>query len=71
LARFSDRTSEEQLFKPFVKLNRARGHGVGYGVGLNLCQRIVQLHGGTIPLFAREPRGTEVIVTLPPVGTAG
>ena len=56
--------SEDQLFEPFVKLNRARGHGVGYGIGLNLCLRIVQLHGGTIRLLPREPRGTEVVVTL-------
>lgn len=56
--------SEDQLFEPFVKLNRARGHGVGYGIGLNLCLRIVQLHGGTIRLLPRERRGTEVVVTL-------
>jgi len=56
--------SEEQLFEPFVKLNRARGHGVGYGIGLSLCHRIVQLHGGTIRLLPREPRGTEAVVTL-------
>ena len=56
--------SENQLFEPFVKLNRARGHGVGYGIGLNLCLRIVQLHGGTIRLLPREVRGTEVVVTL-------
>ena len=29
--------SEEDLFKPFVKLDRARGHHAGYGIGLNLC----------------------------------
>jgi signal transduction histidine kinase len=56
--------SEKRLFEPFVKLDRARGHGVGYGIGLNLCQRIVQLHGGTIRLRPREPRGTEAVVTL-------
>jgi signal transduction histidine kinase len=56
--------SEEQIFDPFVKLDRARGHRVGYGIGLNLCQRIVQLHGGTIRLLPREPRGTEAVVTL-------
>ena len=56
--------SAEQVFEPFVKLDRARGHGVGYGIGLNLCQRIVQLHGGTIRLLQRESRGTEAVVTL-------
>ncbi len=57
--------SEEKVFKPFVKLDRARGHGVGYGIGLNLCQRIVQLHGGTIRLLPRKPGGSEAVVTLP------
>lgn len=57
--------SEERIFEPFVKLNPARGHHTGYGIGLNLCQRIVQLHGGTIRLHPREPRGTEALVTLP------
>lgn len=66
--------SEKKIFEPFVKLDQARGHGVGYGIGLNLCQRIVQLHGGTIRLLPREPRGTEAVVTLrrglsdPPAG---
>ena len=56
--------SEERIFEPFVKLDQARGHGVGYGLGLNLCQRIVELHGGTIRLLPRQPRGTEAVVTL-------
>ncbi len=56
--------SEERLFEPFVKLDPSRGHAAGYGIGLNLCQRIVQLHGGTIRLLPRDPRGTEAVVTL-------
>ena len=56
--------SEERLFEPFFKLNRARGHRAGYGIGLNLCRRIVELHDGTIRLLPREPRGTEAVVTL-------
>lgn len=57
--------SEKKVFEPFVKLDRARGHHVGYGLGLNICERIVALHGGTIRLVRREPRGTEALVTLP------
>ncbi len=60
--------SEERLFAPFVKLDPVRGHGAGYGLGLNLCQRVVQLHGGTIRLRPREPRGTEAVVMLPDPG---
>ncbi len=56
--------SDEQLFKPFVKGDWSRGHGEGFGFGLNLCQRIVGMHGGTIRLLPREPRGTEAVVVL-------
>jgi signal transduction histidine kinase len=53
------------IFEPFVKLNPARGHRSGYGLGLNLCQRIVQARGGSIQISARESRGTHVLVSLP------
>ncbi len=56
--------SEESLFEPFVKADPARGHRTGYGIGLNLCQRIVRLHGGTIRLRRREAGGTEAVVDL-------
>ena len=59
--------SEERLFEPFVKVDRARGHHAGYRIGLSLCRKIVQLHSGTIRLLPRDPRGTEVVVTLHPV----
>ena len=55
----------DALFEPFVKLDPARDHGRGYGVGLDLCRRIVHLHRGTITLAPRRPRGTEAVVTLP------
>lgn len=54
----------EKVFEPFVKLNPARGHRVGYGLGLNLCQRIVQAQGGSIEIQPGETRGTRVMVTL-------
>jgi len=53
------------IFEPFVKLNPARGHRSGYGLGLNLCQRIVQAQGGTIEINQPGTRGTRVLVTLP------
>lgn len=55
---------KERLFEPFVKGDASRGHGDGYGLGLNLCRRVVELHGGTVTLRQREPRGCEALVTL-------
>ena len=55
----------EKVFEPFVKLDPARGHRTGYGLGLNLCQRIVQAQGGQIEIQQREHRGMRVKVTLP------
>jgi len=62
---------EQRMFEPFVKADRARGHGKGYGIGLSLCRRIVELHGGTISLTAREPRGTVAQVRFRSAGSAG
>ena len=59
------RDKAEKVFEPFVKLNPARGHRAGYGLGLNLCHRIVQAQGGTIEIQQRDKRGTRIIVNLP------
>lgn len=56
---------EDELFEPFVKLDQARGHHSGYGLGLNLCQRIAKLHDGSILVSRGDPRGIEVTLTLP------
>lgn len=55
----------ERVLEPFVKLDPSRGHRSGYGLGLNLCQRIAQAHNGTIEIQPRTPRGTSVTVELP------
>lgn len=39
----------------------------GTGLGLSIAKWIVERHGGTIALAARNPRGTTVIVRLPAV----
>jgi len=57
----------ERVLEPFVKLDPSRGHRSGYGLGLNLCQRIVEAHNGSIEIEPRQPRGTLVTVVLPSV----
>jgi signal transduction histidine kinase len=57
----------DRVLEPFVKLDPSRGHRNGYGLGLNLCQRIVQAHAGKIHIEQRNPRGARVSVELPAV----
>jgi len=55
---------EERIFEPFVKLDPARGHRRGYGLGLNLCRRIAEAHRGTIRVASKDGGGAVVEVTL-------
>lgn len=49
-----------------VDKSRSRAQG-GAGLGLTLCSRILELHGGTIIFTSREGNGTCVTVCLPEV----
>jgi signal transduction histidine kinase len=54
------------LFEPFFRVDRARSKTpAGYGLGLSICKRIVEAHGGTIAVEANAGRGTTFVVTLP------
>jgi signal transduction histidine kinase len=54
----------EQIFIPFFT-TKVRGTGLG----LALCQRIVQFHGGTIEVRSVEGRGCTFIMRLPALPT--
>jgi len=50
------------LFEPFFRVNRSRSKTTpGYGLGLSICKRIVEAHGGTMTV-ANDP--TTFTVTL-------
>jgi signal transduction histidine kinase len=53
----------DQIFIPFYT---TKPHGTG--LGLALCQRIVQHHGGNIEVRSGEGRGATFIVRLPSLG---
>jgi signal transduction histidine kinase len=56
--------SLELIFEPFFRGNDTRNiHG--YGIGLSLVKRIVELHSGTLNIISALGKGTTVTVELP------
>jgi len=54
----------ERIFLPYVRTGAARGAG-GLGLGLAICKRIVDAHGGSIRMDARPGGGSVFVFTLP------
>jgi signal transduction histidine kinase len=55
-----------RVFEPFYRVDRSRSRETGgYGLGLSLCKRIMEAHGGGIAISSREGEGTEVALTFP------
>jgi two-component system sensor histidine kinase KdpD len=52
----------ERAFELFSPLHEETP---GTGIGLAICRRIVDLHGGTIQAQARKGGGTRIVVSLP------
>ena len=56
----------ERIFKTFARLHSKDSYE-GTGLGLALCKRIVERHGGTIRAESRPEQGAVFILTLPAV----
>lgn len=54
----------ERIFKPFQRLH-GRGAYDGTGMGLALCKKIAECHGGSITAQSSPGEGSTFIVTLP------
>jgi two-component system, LuxR family, sensor kinase FixL len=54
----------ERIFSPFQRLN-GRGEYEGTGIGLAVCKRIIERHGGSISAESVPGIGSSFIVTLP------
>lgn len=53
----------EQIFLLFKKLHPSQEYR-GTGIGLALCKKIVEQHGGSITVLSAQGRGSEFIFTL-------
>jgi light-regulated signal transduction histidine kinase (bacteriophytochrome) len=54
----------DRIFKPFQRLH-SRQEYEGSGMGLAICRRIVERHGGEISAISKPGQGSTFIVTLP------
>ncbi len=54
------------LFEPFYRVDRSRSRKTGgYGLGLSICKRIMEAHGGSIAVTNNAERGTTFVLTFP------
>lgn len=54
----------DKIFVPFQRLH-GRSQYKGTGIGLSVCRRIIERHGGTITAQSKEGEGATFIITLP------
>ena len=59
-----DPADADRIFEPFQRLV-GRNEYEGSGIGLAICRRIVERHGGEIAAVSEPGLGTTFIVTLP------
>jgi signal transduction histidine kinase len=63
------REDAERIFEPFFRVDRSRSkESGGYGLGLSICKRVMEAHGGHIALEPGNGRGSTFTLRFPPRG---
>ena len=55
----------DRIFRPFQQLHERKGQYAGTGMGLTICRKIMELHGGSITAKSTPGVGSLFIVSLP------
>jgi signal transduction histidine kinase len=59
-----DQRLADRIFNPFQRLH-SREDYEGSGIGLAICRKIVERHGGSITATSKKGKGSAFVVTLP------
>ena len=60
------REDAERVFEPFFRVDRSRSkESGGYGLGLSICKRVMDAHGGRIALEPGHGRGATFVLSFP------
>jgi light-regulated signal transduction histidine kinase (bacteriophytochrome) len=60
-----DEARVDRIFEPFQRLHGRSSPYSGTGMGLAICRKIVERHGGTITAKSTVGKGSAFIITLP------
>ena len=56
----------ERVFEPFWQADAGIRRSEGSGLGLNICRKLIDLHGGSITVSSALQQGTRVTLHFPP-----
>jgi signal transduction histidine kinase len=59
-------TDRARIFEPFFRVDRSRTKRTGgYGLGLSICKRVMEAHGGSIAVESADHHGASFVLTFP------
>jgi signal transduction histidine kinase len=55
----------QRIFTPYFTTKNRGDSQRGFGLGLSICRKVVQIHGGSLKLTSQPGKGTIVFIDLP------
>lgn len=55
----------QRIFTPYFTTKNRGDEQRGFGLGLSICRKVVQIHGGALKITSQQNKGTTVFIDLP------